>query len=653
MNNVESILRDDDIAREIAGKLPLLRSRSRAFVDGQSVPESFSAGVNEGVLESALPPPPPPVIVTEPLRLDTESADDAREAVDNLVPGTGLGGFNEAIVKRFGRPALIIRNDTFEVPASDTWKALLFPHKSKIDAAIPSVGRVELVSSFPPFIGTAWMVTKDIAVTNRHVALLFAQRSGQSFVFRRNPVGQTVRVRVDFKEEFVQTTPFEAEVTEVLFISEESDSEPDLAFIRLRASGDRPLPPPIPLFDGQLSARQRIAVIGYPAEDPRNGAADQARIFTNIFDVKRLAPGEILEAGSSFFLTHDCSTLGGNSGSPVIDIETGAVVGLHFGGRFLEENFAVRASTIREFLARADNEAVVTSPPPQKELLEFEVPVEAVQGRSGFETNFLGDGKFEVPLPTLSDRLAGDAVEVDAGAEGTRKYMLDYTHFSIAMHQQRRMAIFTASNIDGDLSRSIKRKKDVWGFDPRISRDFQIGNELYQGNDLDRGHLVRRLDPTWGESLEEAKQAELDTFFFTNCTPQHSAFNQKLWLELEEYLLGNTDTRNFKACVFTGPVFSKSDRLYRDVLLPLAYWKVAVMIHDERDELTATAYIVSQKNMLSDLEFVFGQFKTYQVPIADIERRTQLDFGRLKDFDPLAEQESVFHELEGADDFRV
>ena len=37
----------------------------------------------------------------------------------------------------------------------------------------------------------------------------------------------------------------------------------------------------------------------------------------------------------------DASTLGGNSGSAVIDYDKGLVVGLHFGGRYLEGNNAV------------------------------------------------------------------------------------------------------------------------------------------------------------------------------------------------------------------------------------------------------------------------------------------------------------------------
>jgi endonuclease G len=278
---------------------------------------------------------------------------------------------------------------------------------------------------------------------------------------------------------------------------------------------------------------------------------------------------------------------------------------------------------------------------------------EDVQGRKGYAPHFLGDEKkFDVPLPELGSGLDDLTVVVDDTKQGTEKYMLPYTHFALAMHRERRMALFTVSNIDGEQSRKIKRTRDVWAFDPRIDRQFQIGNDLYKGNDLDRGHLVRRMDPVWG-SPAEAKQAELDTFFFTNCTPQHSGFNQKLWLSLEEYLLENADTRNFKACVFTGPIFSENDRPYRDALLPLAFWKVAVMIHDQRDELTATAYVVSQKSLLSDLEFVFGQFKTYQVSLAEIEQKTNLDFGRLKDFDPLAKQESVVRELVEPDDLRL
>jgi V8-like Glu-specific endopeptidase len=72
------------------------------------------------------------------------------------------------------------------------------------------------------------------------------------------------------------------------------------------------------------------------------------RIFADIYNVKRLQPGEVSgDALDAFEIFHDCSTLGGNSGSPVVDLETHQVLGLHFGGRFLEKNHAVPLWTLQ------------------------------------------------------------------------------------------------------------------------------------------------------------------------------------------------------------------------------------------------------------------------------------------------------------------
>src|ERR687894_2429682 len=89
---------------------------------------------------------------------------------------------SEAIILLFGRPALLVKNDTFEAPISNEWKSRLFPTKSKIDRAIRSVGRVELMDH-PSFdwVGTGWMIAENVVVTNRHVAMLFAEKRGKKF----------------------------------------------------------------------------------------------------------------------------------------------------------------------------------------------------------------------------------------------------------------------------------------------------------------------------------------------------------------------------------------------------------------------------------------------------------------------------------------
>lgn len=251
----------------------------------------------------------------------------------------------------------------------------------------------------------------------------------------------------------------------------------------------------------------------------------------------------------------------------------------------------------------------------------------------GYDPNFLGGGEFAVPVPVLSSAQQSDAVQVNRTGSGMKKFLLDYTHFSVAMNGVRRMPFYAICNIDGKQSKNVARGDD-WRFDTRIGEEFQCGNDIYKNNDLDKGHMVRRLDPVWGNT-EVATKANSETFFYTNACPQHKDLNQKEWLELEDYILGNTNTFDLKVCVFTGPVFGNNDRPYRGIEIPLEFWKVAVMRNTETGKLSATGYVLTQSDMVSGFEFVFGPFKTYQKSLASIEAMTGLDFGRLKSFDPM------------------
>ena len=226
-----------------------------------------------------------------------------------------------------------------------------------------------------------------------------------------------------------------------------------------------------------------------------------------------------------------------------------------------------------------------------------------------------------------------DVTKMDDG-----NYVLDYTHFSIVMCKSRCLAYFTAVNIDGKTKVDIKRAGDNWRFDSRIREEYQYGNEVYAKNDLDRGHLVRRADPNWGD---DARQANDDTFHFTNSAPQHKNLNQKIWLGLENYILHNAHNYNLRVSVFTGPVFRADDMVYRKKFkIPAEFWKVVVMVKDDGN-MSATAYLQTQKNMIDNLEFAYGEYETYQVSIAKIEEITGLDFGNLTKYDPIANIESA------------
>jgi endonuclease G len=257
-------------------------------------------------------------------------------------------------------------------------------------------------------------------------------------------------------------------------------------------------------------------------------------------------------------------------------------------------------------------------------------PPEDLAGRTGYDKGFLSG--FPVPLPRAVGERAADVLPLEDG-----ETLLHYQHFSLAMSRSRRMALFTGVNIDGSRAVAIKRTPDKWSYDGRISIEAQLGEELYEDNDLDRGHLVKREDPNWG-SDEEAQLANADTFHFTNCSPQMHAMNAITWVGLENYVLKNAKVWNERVIVFTGPVFSDNDLTYRGVRIPLAFWKVLAFLSDS-GRPSATAYMVDQENELSSLEAAFGRYKTYQRSIRYVERVSGLDFGKLKTYDGFSNEE--------------
>jgi endonuclease G len=257
------------------------------------------------------------------------------------------------------------------------------------------------------------------------------------------------------------------------------------------------------------------------------------------------------------------------------------------------------------------------------------------ENREGYDPEFLGTGEQCLALPRLSPDQEADAARVRDPEPDASPYELKYSHYSAVVNRKRRLAFFTAANIDGRLVRSIQRAKDEWFFDPRIGRDEQAGNELY-GRPFDRGHLVRRLDPAWGRTARVAKVANDDTFHWTNCSPQYWRFNEgkNLWAGLEDYLLDKATDERKRLTVFTGPVFEENDPDYRGVLIPKRFWKVAVVARPKR-RLAALGFLVSQEALLRDF-ISFGPAdvaRTFQVPVRQVEEMTGLDFEPLAALD--------------------
>jgi len=191
-----------------------------------------------------------------------------------------------------------------------------------------------------------------------------------------------------------------------------------------------------------------------------------------------------------------------------------------------------------------------------------------------------------------------------------------------------------------------------WKMDSRISKKMQIIKECY-GNPpiFSRGHMTRKEDPIWGD-LRMARTACSDTFHVTNATPQMQPFNAPVWLDLEDYALENARQDDMKITVITGPIFYDDDPVKFGVKIPVEFFKIIAFIHDNTRKLCATGYTVSQADYLTNEEFVYGEFKTYQVSIRSLETKTGITFGKLVEIDPAKGEEAISTPLSTVEEIR-
>lgn len=551
----------------------------------------------------------------------------------------------EAVVLAHGRPSMLVQRNRISLPDSTELRRRIEATRARYESRLGSVGRVEL--SGHPLLhhaGTAWLVAENLVVTNAHVAAEFVAREQTSLVFRRTFGADAMSCRVDLREEFAAegTRPeeFEIGVDQVLYLADLTDSQaPDLALLRLSPGQGVVLPPPIPFVDVPVEPGRDIAVIGYPAEDPYGvpSLAVARRLFGGVYGVKRFSPGKIGQApGDAWAFAHDATTLGGSSGSVVIDLETGGAIGVHFAGALERTNYAVRASYVRDALTAISPMVSVPALPPPPEVATEAPPIQpsadAYASRDGYRSDFLGADQPAAPLPTVDRQ--DDVLTVTW--QGQPLQAIPYRHFSVVMSASRRLCYLSAVNIDGALSVPHLRRRD-WRFDPRFQQDQQLAGRVY-GNPprFSRGHMTRREDPAWGATRDEAEEGNSDSMHLANAVPQMQPFNGGIWLGLEDYALQNAREDDQKISVMTGPVLRDDDPSFEGVAVPIEFWKVIAFVHDDTRALSVSGYILSQRGFLPHREAVFGAYETYQVPITTIEQRAGLRFGPLTALDVFA-----------------
>ena len=209
-------------------------------------------------------------------------------------------------------------------------------------AAAPAVGRVDIVGKHP--VATTFLVAPDLVIVPLHVAEAFAKRGPKG----KWTLTEQALVRFDLAD-----AAYDREIKSVLRTIRPDEKNPDggsipsetleicwPVVVQLKKKVDI-----TPLTFGKPPAvGQRVAVIAFPYDYalPDKTFAQQ---FAGASGEKHAMPGSVVRApGKTWTLDYDCFTAQGTSGGPVVNVQTGAVAGMHVVGMPSADGYKIGAA---------------------------------------------------------------------------------------------------------------------------------------------------------------------------------------------------------------------------------------------------------------------------------------------------------------------
>ena len=194
-----------------------------------------------------------------------------------------------------------------------------------------------------------------------------------------------------------------------------------------------------------------------------------------------------------------------------------------------------------------------------------------------------------------------------------------YRNYSFGWSQKDRVALWVAYPLCKLYTNGSVGRTNAWALDPLLGDDSAAPFGGYAG-DYARGHQLPSAD------RQCCYDANAQTFYGTNMTPQLNAHNEGIWAELENKVRGYANSSD-TTYVVTGVVVSSSSEIQKDsygnkVTVPDAYFK-AVLKYSKSSTLgtwNAAAFYLEHRAYSGSVS------KEHSMSIDELEAITGIDF---------------------------
>lgn len=166
-------------------------------------------------------------------------------------------------------------------------------------------------------------------------------------------------------------------------------------------------------------------------------------------------------------------------------------------------------------------------------------------------------------------------------------------NYSLEYDADKRHSRWVAFTFDNRNSRDVVGRMDTWSWDPKLPQRLTTEN-LFKGSGYSRGHLVA------SEDRVANKEANMQTFYYSNISPQLQVHNAGIWKKLEEKVRSwgrNSRMRKIIYVAKGGTIADdqiKKQRVANLVVIPKYYW-MALLAEDLEGKYHAIAFLTEHR----------------------------------------------------------
>lgn len=195
----------------------------------------------------------------------------------------------------------------------------------------------------------------------------------------------------------------------------------------------------------------------------------------------------------------------------------------------------------------------------------------------------------------------------------------EQVNYSLEYNVEARHARWVCFSFDTKINKIKTKRSEAWGWDPLIPSKYEVVRNDFEKKFFARGHLVASFDRVF------SAEANQQTFYYTNMSPQRHAFNEGIWQQMEQIVQawGRKLSANDILYVAKGGTINSNQienkRSADKIVVPKYYWMA--LLKKENNGWSSMAFLVEHEKPQRATRLL-----PYAISIAELEAFTGLDF---------------------------